>query len=105
LAAPQKSKKPPKKPPVTKADPVAGKKVYVGNGCAGCHKIKEDGGEAGPALTAYASDKKKDAAWTTVQIRTPAAHNKEAKMPAYRPEKISDKDMKNLVAYLLTLKG
>ena len=96
--------KPPKKAPVTKADPAAGKKVYAANGCGGCHKIKDEGGEAGPALTAYASDKKKDAKWTAVQIQDPKKHNTDTKMPAYA-DKIKGKDLNNLVAYLLTLKG
>ena len=67
FAGPQK----PKKPPMAKPNAAAGMKVYKANGCAGCHKIKDQGGEAGPNLTAYAKDKTKDAKWTTIQIRTP----------------------------------
>jgi mono/diheme cytochrome c family protein len=98
------AKPPPKKAPVTKADPAKGKKVYASNSCGGCHKIKDVGGEAGPALTAYASDKKKDAKWTAAQIQDPKKHNPDSKMPAYG-DKIKGKDLDNLVAYLLTLKG
>jgi mono/diheme cytochrome c family protein len=104
LAKPPKHKPAPKKPPMTKADPVAGKKVYVANGCAGCHKIGETGGESGPNLTSYASDKTKDAKWTAVQIEDPKKHKADSPMPGYAG-KIKGKDMNNLVAYMLTLKG
>ena len=97
-------KKPMKKPPIVKADPAAGKKVYTTNGCGGCHAIKEQGGMNGPDLTKYAMDKTKDAKWTTVQIAEPKKHNPDPKMPPYA-DKIKGKDMSNLVAYLLTLKG
>ncbi len=104
FAGPPKSKKPVKKPPVTKANPAAGKKVYTANGCGGCHKIKGEGGENGPDLTMYASDKTKDAKWTAVQIQDPKKHSPDAKMPGYA-DKIKGKDLDNLVAYLLSLKG
>lgn len=103
LAGPPKPK-PKKKPPVTKADPAAGKKVYTSNGCGGCHAIKGQGGMNGPDLTKYASDKTKDAKWTNIQIQDPKKHNPDPKMPAYA-DKIKGKDLTNLTAYLLTLKG
>ncbi len=94
----------PKKPPVTKGNAVAGKKVYTTNGCAGCHKIKDTGGTNGPELTSYASDKTKDAKWTAAQIQDPKKHKADSAMPGYA-DKIKGKDLDNLVAYLLTLKG
>ena len=104
FAKPPKHKAPPKKPPVTKADPAAGKKVYTANGCAGCHAISGEGGNNGPDLTKFAADKTKDAKWTTAQIQDPKKHSADAKMPAYG-DKIKGKDLTNIVAYLLTLKG
>ena len=97
-------KTPPKKPVVTKADPVAGKKVYTANGCGGCHAIAGEGGSNGPDLTKYADDKIHDAKWTAVQIQAPSKHKTDSKMPAYA-DKIKGKDLDNIVAYLLTLKG
>lgn len=97
-------KKPVKKPVMTKADPAAGKKVYTSNGCGGCHAIKGEGGMNGPDLTKYAADKKKDAKWTAVQIQDPKKHKPDSGMPA-SADKIKGKDLDNMVAYLLTLKG
>lgn len=97
-------KKAPAKPPMTKGNAVAGKKVYTANGCGGCHKIKEEGGTNGPELTKYASDKTKDAKWTAVQIQDPKKHKADSAMPPYA-DKIKGKNLDNLVAYLLTLKG
>ena len=103
FAGPPKKKAPHKKAPVTKADPVAGKKVYVANGCGGCHAIKGEGGMNGPDLTKFGTDKK-DAAWTAVQIQDPKKHKPDSPMPGYA-DKIKGKDLTNLSAYLLTLKG
>ncbi|HLJ54016.1 MAG TPA: c-type cytochrome [Chthonomonadaceae bacterium] len=94
---------PKKKPAPAKPDPVAGKKIYTATGCAGCHKIKDEGGTTGPDLTKYASDKKKDAKWTAVQIQDPKKHNPNSAMPPYA-DKVKGKNLDNLVAYLLTLK-
>jgi cytochrome c oxidase subunit 2 len=97
-------KAPPKKPSVTKADAVAGKKVYAANGCGGCHKIAGQGGDNGPDLTKFAADKTHDAKWAAVQIKDPKQHKADSPMPPYA-DKIKGKDLDNLVAYLLTLKG
>jgi len=96
--------KPKPKPPVVKADPAAGKKVYKINGCAGCHAIKGEGGMSGPDLSSYATDKMKDAKWTAIQIQDPKKHKPDSAMPGYS-DKIKGKDLTNLSAYLLTLKG
>ena len=104
FAKPPKTKHTPKKPAVVKADPAAGKKVYTANGCGGCHAIAGEGGTNGPDLTKYAADKTKDAKWTAIQIQDPKKHNPDPKMPAYA-DKIKGKDLNNLGAYLLTLKG
>jgi mono/diheme cytochrome c family protein len=103
VAKPPK-KAPHKKPPVVKASPAAGKKVYASNGCGGCHKIGENGGTNGPELTKYADDKTHDAKWTMVQIQDPKKHKADSAMPPYGG-KIKGKDLNNLAAYLLTLKS
>lgn len=83
-------------------DAVAGKTVYDGAkpACKGCHTdAKNPLAKAGADNTA---DELK--AW----VRTPkdmiAKKGKKGIMPAYAPEKISDGDVENLVAYLATMK-
>ena len=84
------------------ADATAGKAVFDGAkpACKGCHTdAKNPLAKAGADNTA--DDLK---AW----IRTPkdmiAKKGKKGIMPAYAPEKISDADLENLVAYMATLK-
>jgi mono/diheme cytochrome c family protein len=82
----------------------AGSKVYMANGCSACHAIGDKGGKTGPALTKIGADKKWTAAKLTTAVRDPKKLDPKAKMPAYGPDKINDKDLKNLVAYLQSLK-
>lgn len=88
----------------SKADAVAGKKVFDATGCAACHIIGAKGGKTGPALTRLGADKKWTAAKLTTVIRDPKKATPNAKMPAYGPDKINDKELKNLVGYLQSLK-
>ena len=100
-------KKPIKKKPsvvVAKVDLVAGKKVYVEQGCGGCHKIAEEGGENGPALTAVGSDPKHTPAWLAEHVANPKKHKPDSGMPGYA-DKIKGKDLTNLGGYLASLKG
>ena len=83
-------------------DAAAGKAVFDGAkpACKGCHTdAKNPLAKAGAENSA---DELK--AW----IRTPkdmiAKKGKKGIMPAYAPEKISDADVENLVAYLATMK-
>ena len=97
--------KPPakKKPPVAdKGAIAAGKKVYDANGCANCHKIGEVGGEAGPNLTKVAANPKHTAKWMEESVVNPKADNPDSTMPPY--DSLAPKDLKNLVAYLGSLK-
>ncbi len=98
--------KPPKHkaPTAPKADPVAGKAAYTSNACGGCHMIAGTGGTAGPDLSKYGLDKTKTAKWTAVQIQDPKKHKADSAMPVYS-DKIKGKDLNNLTAYLLSLKG
>jgi mono/diheme cytochrome c family protein len=79
-----------------------GEKIYMAQGCAACHKIKDKGGVTGPDLTKIAKTWK-EAKLKTV-IRDPKKLKADAKMTAYPPDRLSDKELKSLVAYLLTLK-
>jgi mono/diheme cytochrome c family protein len=83
-------------------DAAAGKAVYDGAkpACKGCHTdVKNPLAKAGAENTA---DELK--AW----VRTPkdmiAKKSKKGIMPAYGADKISDKDLENLVAYMATMK-
>jgi mono/diheme cytochrome c family protein len=103
-AAPDKKKqKKPVKPAVaSKALIAQGKKVYENSGCSACHAIGNKGGRTGPALTHIGKEKKAD--WLAAQVRDPKKHNPNGMMPAYGPDKISNKDLKELIVYLGSLK-
>jgi mono/diheme cytochrome c family protein len=83
-------------------DAAAGKTVYdsAKPACKGCHT------DAKNSLAKVGASLKEDElkAW----VRTPkdmmAKSKKTGMMPAYTPEKISDADLGNLVAYLATMK-
>jgi cytochrome c553 len=83
-------------------DAAAGKTVFEGAkpACKGCHTdVKNPLAKTGAENTA---DELK--AW----IRTPkemiAKKGKKGIMPAYAADKIADKDLENLVAYMATMK-
>jgi mono/diheme cytochrome c family protein len=99
-------KAPPKKPTTTKSkvDIAAGKKIYLAQMCAACHKIGEEGGQGGPELTKFGAETKHDAKWIAAQIKNPKSHKEDSTMPPYE-DKIKGKDLDNLVGYLLSLKG
>ncbi|HXK11978.1 MAG TPA: cytochrome c [Vicinamibacteria bacterium] len=84
------------------ADATAGKTVFDGAkpACKSCHTdVKNPLAKAGADNTA---DELK--AW----VRTPkdmiTKKSKKGIMPAYGPDKITDKDLDNLVAYMATMK-
>jgi mono/diheme cytochrome c family protein len=98
-AAPQK--KAPKKPAAPSKEMIAaGKKVYDAGGCGACHMIGEKGGKTGPELTHIGKDPKWPAAKIEAIVRNPKKAANTDKMPAYPADKISDKEMKSLLAYL-----
>lgn len=81
----------------------AGRKVYEANGCKACHVVGDDkGGKTGPELTHVAKTRKPD--WLTAQVRNPKKFDPKSTMPAYGPDKIDDKQLKSLVAYMSSLK-
>ena len=99
-AGAQGKKKPAASPAPTKEMLEAGKKLSVENGCTACHMIGDKGGKTAPDLSHLGKDKKWTAAKLTAVIRTPKVALKSDKMPAYPADKISDKDLKSLIAYL-----
>jgi len=93
-----------KTPAPSKADIAAGSKVFMANGCTACHVIGDKGGKTGPELTKIGADKKWPPSKLSAVIRDPKKLNAAAKMPAYGPDKITDKELKTLVAYMQSLK-
>jgi ubiquinol-cytochrome c reductase cytochrome b subunit len=77
-----------------------GKEVLVANHCESCHVVAGEGNAVGPELTHVGSRLTADR--LAAQIHNPESVNPNANMPAF--DKISDNDLKALVAYLLTLK-
>ncbi|HYK91776.1 MAG TPA: cytochrome c [Acidobacteriota bacterium] len=81
------------------ADAAAGKEVYTKEKCQMCHSVAGVGGKMskldGVGAKLKTDDLKK---W----IKTPKAMKADSKMKAY--PNIADKDLDDLVAYLLTLK-
>ena len=51
FAKPTKPTKKPAKAVAGRIDVAAGKKIYMAQGCAGCHAIGGNGGNSGPDLT------------------------------------------------------
>ena len=88
----------------TKAQIEAGRKIYDAGGCGACHLVGDKGGKTGPELTHIGADKKWSAARLAQVVRDPKKVLQTAKMPAYGTDKISDKDLKTLVAYVGSLK-
>lgn len=76
-----------------------GQKVYKNEGCVGCHKIKGQGGAAGPALDGIG--KKMNAATIAEKIRNPKKGHPSSTMPA---TKLNAKDSLDISAWLASLK-
>ena len=95
-------------PPGTKLPPAGspqalvghGQEVFVANHCDSCHVVAGRGGAVGPELTHVG--RRLTVEKLTAQIRTPDKVNPNTNMPAF--DKLSDDDLKALVAYLQTLK-
>jgi mono/diheme cytochrome c family protein len=99
-------------PALAAGNPVAGKKVYLANGCGGCHTFKAAGstGKAGPALTKAAmtlhakSAKQSLAVYLRASVVAPNAYvakgQKKGIMPATYGKSLSKKQLDDLVAFL-----
>ncbi|MGE5295503.1 MAG: cytochrome b N-terminal domain-containing protein [Solirubrobacterales bacterium] len=77
-----------------------GQEVYRTHGCAACHRINGQGGDAGPDLS-NEGDKNRSADWLGAQIRDPKANNPTSIMPA--SPSLSQEEVQSLVDYLLSL--
>ena len=84
------------------ADAAAGKAVYDGAkpACKGCHTdVKNPLTKTGAENTAEELK-----AWVRTPKEMIAKKAKKGIMPAYGPDKITDADLENLVAYMATMK-
>jgi nitric oxide reductase subunit C len=77
----------------------AGQLVYQAQGCSNCHTINGIGGTSGPDLTTVGSRHDKD--WLMGHFKDPQKFVKNSAMP---PITVSDTELGQLTAYLLTLK-
>lgn len=77
-----------------------GKAVFTKN-CANCHAVNGQGGGSGPDLSKTAASH--EAKWLMEHIDNPKVHNPGSRMPAFG-EKLGDKPMQDIIAYVLTLK-
>src|SRR5262249_16803563 len=99
----KKSSKPAASSVPSAAQLAAGRQVYEANGCKACHVVGSDkGGKTGPDLTHVAKTRKPD--WMASQVRDPKKFDPKSTMPAYGADKIDDKQLKSLVAYMSSLK-
>ena len=87
--------------PILAGDAGAGAAAYKANKCSMCHQVGGEGGKMGGALDSVGA--KRDAEWLKKYIKDPKSVEPNAKMKAY--PSIADKDLDDLVAYLLTLKA
>jgi ubiquinol-cytochrome c reductase cytochrome b subunit len=86
---------------VALTDPSAqsGKELYAQLGCSGCHRLRGEGGTVGPDLDRVGAER--DAAWLMKHFKDPQSVSPGSIMPRFH---LSEEDMKNLTAYMLTLK-
>ena len=77
----------------------AGQLVYQSQGCSSCHSINGIGGTMAPDLTKVGS--KRDHDWLFGHFKDPQKYVKNSAMP---PVTLSDEEIGQLTAYMLTLK-
>jgi cytochrome c oxidase subunit 2 len=91
-------------PKAAKADAAAGKKIFVDNGCGGCHTFKDAGtnGQVGPDLDDAL--KGKDADFVKTSITDPNAEIASGFQPNVMPQnygsQLSSQELADLVAFL-----
>jgi ubiquinol-cytochrome c reductase cytochrome b subunit len=80
----------------------SGAQLFQSQGCISCHRVNNAGGTIGPDLSSEGlRGRTRD--WLIIQIRNPKAHDPNSVMPVFST--LSDKDINELVDYLLRLKG
>lgn len=72
--------------------PEAGKALFAAKGCSSCHGANAEGG-VGPKLAGYTGQQ------VTKQVRTP-----KDKMPSFPPDRLSDDELKQIIAFVERLK-
>ncbi|MDH4161630.1 MAG: c-type cytochrome [Nitrospirota bacterium] len=83
------------------AQQTRGQQVYQSQGCSNCHSINGIGGTSGPDLTKVGAAGK-DAEWHMKHLKDPNSLVPGSAMPPY--PSLSDSDLKELAAYLVSLK-
>lgn len=78
---------------------LAGKKLVAQLQCAGCHRINGEGATVGPDLSHEGS--KRDADWLIRHFKDPQGVSPGSIMPRFS---LSEEELKNLAAYMLSLK-
>lgn len=97
----QKASEKPAASGVASSGSSAGQQFYEAQNCDTCHKIAGKGGAVGPDLTDVGNRLSRD---KLVELMQSLKSGKNDKMPPLPPE-TTEEQIKNLVDYLLTLKG
>lgn len=86
-----------------KTDPsvARGKVLFAQHHCMACHRIHGEGGKVGPDLS-YVADQRPDRQWHMRHLRDPQSVSPGSIMPAFP---LDEKDLNDLISYLLTLKS
>lgn len=87
-------------PAITSPSVLAGRALYARSGCNACHSIHGKGGKIGPDLTTVAV-RQPDIEWHIRHLKDPKAVVPGSIMPR---TDLSDKELRELAEYLLTLK-
>ncbi len=87
-------------PQKLRGDPAKGERLYRFRGCQTCHGANGKGGNLGPDLTRPWP--RRDFSWYQTYLANPRSYVSTSIKP---PTRISSKEMEDLVAYLLRLKG
>lgn len=84
---------------LTDASSQLGQHLYAQLGCAGCHRIHGEGATVGPDLSRVGD--RRNADWLIRHFKDPQAVSPGSIMPRFH---LSDADLHNLTAYMLSLK-
>jgi len=81
---------------------VRGRRLFIDNGCLGCHKLSEyeKPVRIGPALTRIGD--KVSSEWLKTWLKKPKDYLPETKMPRFR---LSDEEINNIASYLMSDKS
>ncbi len=82
------------------ANPQHGRKLFISENCYSCHAINGKGGTEGPDLAHEGS--LRDANYVYLHFKNPQAFVKDSEMPSV--DDLKDKDLKDLTAYIMSLK-